>query len=186
MKPVSRNEILDYVTYTEQRESIRGEALAAKSTRRITLADGVFTFLFENRTTVRYQVQEMMRTERIVKEADIAHELSTYNELLGGEGELGCTLLIGLADEAERAEKLRAWLDLPAHVYAERADGSRVPATFDPRQVGDDRLSSVQYFKFAVGQQAPVAIGIALAGIETRVELDDAQRAALQSDLDTP
>ena len=101
MKPVERSEILDYVTYSERRPQIRSSAMEAKEKRRVLVGE-VFTFLFENQETVRYQVQEMMRVERIVKETDIAHELQTYNELLGGEGELGCTLLIGIDDEAER------------------------------------------------------------------------------------
>ncbi|MCX4247243.1 DUF3501 family protein [Paraliomyxa miuraensis] len=183
MKPVLRSEILDYMTYGERREQLRPLAMQAKAARRIVLGDGTLTFLFENRDTVRYQVQEMMRTERIVREADIEHELSTYNELLGGPGELGCTLLIGIDEEAERAVKLGEWKDLPQHVYAERADGSRVPATFDSRQVGDERLSSVQYLKFAVGSEAPVALGVELPGLEVHHALTDEQRAALQRDL---
>jgi hypothetical protein len=149
----------------------------------VVLADGTLTFLFENRDTVRYQVHEMMRAEQIVREADIRHELDTYNELLGGPGELGCTLLIGIDDPAERATKLGEWLALPQHVYAERPDGTRVRATFDPRQVGDERLSSVQYMKLPVGAEAPVAIGVDLPGLEVREALTDAQRAALADDL---
>ncbi|MEM7155356.1 MAG: DUF3501 family protein [Myxococcota bacterium] len=182
MKPVDRSEILDFVTYSEQRDTLRPRALAAKAPRRIALSGGTFTFLFENRDTVRYQVQEMMRAERIVKESDIQHELSTYNELLGGPGELGCTLLIGIDDEAERAVKLQQWLALPQHVYIEQADGARVRPTFDPRQVGEQRLSSVQYFKFAVAG-IPVAIGVDLPEHEVRQELTAEQRAALQADL---
>jgi Protein of unknown function (DUF3501) len=183
MKPVSRSDILDYATYDERREQLRPLAMAAKAPRRVTLAGGVLTFLFENRDTVRYQVQEMMRTERIVKEADILHELATYNELLGGPGELGCTLLIGIDDEAERATKLVQWIALPRHVYLEHADGTRVRATFDARQVGDERLSSVQYLKFAVGAAAPVAIGVDLPELSAHAPLDDTQRQALAEDL---
>jgi hypothetical protein len=164
MKPVLRSEILDYVTYDERREQLRPLAMAAKAARRVVLAEGVLTFLFENRDTMRYQVQEMIRAERIVKEADILHELATYNELLGGPGQLGCTLLIGIDDPAERARKLTEWLALPRHVYAELPDGTRVRATFDPRQVGDERLSSVQYLKLAVGTEAPVALGVTCRG----------------------
>lgn len=182
MKPVERSEIVDHVTYSEGRERTRPLALEAKATRRVVLADGVLTFLFENRDTVRYQVQEMMRAEQIVKEADILHELTTYNELLGGPGELGCTLLIGIDDEDERARKLSQWLALPHHVYMEKADGTRVRATFDPRQVGEERLSSVQYLKFAVGD-TPVAIGVDLPQLTAHQPLDDATRAALASDL---
>ena len=183
MKPVDRSEILDYVTYEERRDGLRASAMQAKAQRRVIVGEH-FTFLFENRQTVRYQVQEMMRTERIVKEADIQHELDTYNELLGGEGELGCTLLIGIDDEGERAVKLRAWLGLCDHLYAEHEDGTRVRPRFDPRQVGDERLSSVQYLVFAVGKRAPVAIGIDMPGLELRTSLDPTQRAALQADLD--
>ncbi len=117
MKPIERSEILDYVTYGEQREAIRAAALQAKSERRILVGEH-FTFLFENRETVRYQIQEMVRVERIVKEDDIEHEIKTYNELLHPAGTLGCTLMIAIDDEAERNEKLRAWLGLNDHIYA--------------------------------------------------------------------
>jgi hypothetical protein len=183
MKPVERSEILDYVTYEERRDALRTTAMQAKAQRRV-LAGEHFAFLFENRETVRYQVQEMMRAERIVKEADIQHELETYNELLGNDGELGCTLLIGIDDEAERDDKLRAWRGLCDHLYAELEDGTKVRPTYDPRQVGDDRLSSVQYLVFAVGPTAPVAIGIDMPGLEVRTALDETQRRALQADLD--
>jgi hypothetical protein len=61
-----------------------------------------------------------------------------------------------------------------------------VRATFDPRQVGTDRLSAVQYLKFPVGERAPVAIGIDLPGLVIESVLAPEQRAALQSDLDAP
>ena len=183
MKTVERAEILDHVTYGEQREQLRAKALAVKARRRVLLGEHL-AFLFENRDTVRYQVQEMMRTEQIVKEADILHELRTYNELLGGPGELGCTLLIGIDDEAVRGVLLREWRALPERVYAKLPDGTRVRPTFDPRQVGDERLSSVQYLKFPVGPQAPIAIGVDLPALAGEVELNADQRAALQEDLE--
>jgi hypothetical protein len=182
VRPVERAEILDYVTYSEQREQIRATALRAKSVRRILVGEH-FTFLFENRETVRYQVQEMMRVEKIVKEDDIQHELDTYNELIHPRGTIGCTLLIGIDDEEERDVKLREWLGLNDHIYARMADGTRVAPTWDPRQVGDTRLSSVQYLSFALGDEAPVAFGISMPGIEAETELSESQREALQSDL---
>ena len=185
MKPVTREEIVDYVTWTEQRPSTRPAILAAKELRRIQVPE-CFTFLFENRDTVRYQVQEMMRVERIVKESDIIHEISTYNELLGSDGELGCTLLIGLDDEEQRDLALRRWLGLLPHLYLRLDDGTKVRASWDPRQVGSDRLSSVQYLKFDTSGHAPMAVGIdfddPLIGPETKLSED--QRSALQADLD--
>ena len=184
MKPVERNEIVDYQTYNDGRARSRPLAIAAKNVRRIIVSEH-FTFLFENRDTVRYQVQEMMRAERIVRDAQIEHELHTYNELLGGPGQLGCTLLVTIDSEAERDIKLKAWLDLNSRIYAKLEDGTKVGPTFDPRQVGDERLSSVQYLKFQVGDKAPVAMGVdgdAAAGGAEWV-LSDEQRAALQADL---
>ena len=122
----------------------------------------------------------------MVKDADIRHEVETYNELLGARGELGATLLIELDDPALRAEKLAQWLALPKHLYAKRADGKKAYARFDERQVGDTRVSSVQYLKFEVGPEAPLAIGCDHPDPELRHEtvLTAAQRAALQQDLD--
>ena len=183
MKPVERSEILDYLTYTDRRPGIRTGVLGAKRLRRIV--QGPLTWLFENRDTVRYQVQEMMRVERLVRESDIEHELKTYNELLGGPGELGVTLLIGLDDEALRDEKLHAWLGLLNCLFAELPDGTRVPPTWDPRQVGTDRLSSVQYLKFDVRGQAPVAMVCTNPDplLPERAELTEEQRRALAEDL---
>ena len=129
MKHVERSELVDFQTYNDGREQSRPAALAAKALRRVILSEH-FTFLFENRETVRYQVQEMMRAERIVRESDIEHELKTYNELLGGEGELGCTLLVTIDSEQERDVKLKAWLDLNGRLYAKLDDGTGPAATF--------------------------------------------------------
>jgi Protein of unknown function (DUF3501) len=185
MKTVARDEILDYVTYEERREPIREAAMREKAERRVHVGPHL-TFLFENHDTIRYQVLEMVRTERMVKDADIRHEIETYNELLGGRGELGATLLVELEDPALRAEKLTQWLALPKNLYALRADGKKAYARFDGRQVGDTRVSSVQYLKFEVGDQAPVAIGCDHPDPELRHEtqLTADQRAALQHDLD--
>lgn len=182
MKPVDRSEVLDYVTYSEQREEMRASALRAKSVRRILVGEH-FTFLFENHETVRYQVQEMMRIERIVKEDDIQHELDTYNELLRPKGAVGCTLMVGIDDEAERDVKLRAWLGMNEHIYAKLPNGSLVRPSWDPRQVGEDRLSAVQYLSFEMGPEAPMAIGIGMPEIEAETELSEPQRAALRDDL---
>lgn len=182
MVAVRREDLLDYITYSEQRGPLREASMAAKRPRRVHVG-GCLTFLFENRTTVRYQVQEMMRTEQIVKEADIRHELDTYNELLGGPGELGCTLLIEFDDPVERDERLQALLGLSATLYARLSDGRKVPATFDPRQVGDTRLSSVQYLKFDTDGMTPVALGASHPELTVEAELTELQREALTADL---
>ena len=182
MKRVTRQEILDYVTYEEQRDKLRKKIMKIKDLRRINVG-GVLSFLFENTDTVRYQIQEMIRVERIVKETDIQHEINTYNELLGDYGELGCTLLIEIDNSDEREEKLTKWIDLPQHLYLSLEDESRIRASFDERQIGDSRLSSVQYIKFNTGGKTPVSIGSDLPLLTVETVLTDDQRKALSEDL---
>ena len=184
MRPVRRDEILDHATYSDTRGTFREEVLEAKEVRRIHVGEQ-FTLLFENTLTVRYQIQEMMRVEQIVRETDIRHEIDTYNEILGGAGELGCTLLIEIEDAAERSGRLREWFRLPEHLYLRMQNGRRVRPRFDERQRGEGQLSAVQYLKFEVGGQAPVTAGVDLPGLELEAELTAEQRNALAEDLES-
>ncbi len=182
MRKVERHDLLDYQTYSDQRDAIRRRVMAIKDPRRIHVG-GVLTFLFENTETIRYQVLEMMRAERIVKESAIRHELDTYNALLGDDGELGCALFIEIDDPVERRGRLETWLDLPNRVYARLDDGQRVVPRFDAGQVGDDRLSAVQYLIFDTRGQVPVALGVDMPDFEAETELNETQRRALAEDL---
>jgi hypothetical protein len=184
VKPVMRDEILDYQTWTERRPGLLPEVLRIKAGRRIHLGPHL-TFLFENRDTVRYQIQEMLRTEQLVREDAIRHEIDTYNELLGGPGALGATLLVEVEDPAERDRRLVEWRDLPGRLYVGFEDGTRAYATFDARQVGEDRLSSVQFLKFECGGRAPVLIGTDLAPLKAEARLSEDQRRALAADLES-
>jgi hypothetical protein len=182
MNVVQRSQILDYQTYEETRESFRTRVMAEKGRRRIHVGRHL-TFLFENPLTIRYQVQEMLRAERIVRERDILHELETYNALLGGQDELGCTLLIEIEDPEERPAKLRRWRDLPQHVYARMEDGTLIRPDFDEAQRDADRLSSVQYLKFPVGGLVPTALGVDHPEMTAETALTEDQKAALNDDL---
>jgi hypothetical protein len=127
----------------------------------------------------------MMRLESMAREADIQHELDTYNQLIGDEGELGCTLLVEIDDVPTRNRALRDWLSLPQHLYVETASGRIVRASWDPAQIGEDRLSTVQYLRFPVAGEAPVAVGADHPEVTHRSELDGDQKAALVADLAT-
>jgi hypothetical protein len=183
MKPVERSEIVDYATYEDTRDAFRAEIIRIKAPRRVHVGE-YLTILFENHTTIRYQIQEMIRAERIVRESDIRHEMDTYNELLGREGEFGCTLLIEIEDPAVRDQKLKEWWSLPEKVYLLLDDGTRVRATFDERQRGNNRLSSVQYVRFDTKGAVPVGAGIDLSDLQAETALTEDQRAALRSDLE--
>jgi len=181
VKPVRREEIMPLDAYQASRDEIRKGIQQAKARRRVSA--GARTFQFENTATIRYQIQEMVRAEHMTREADIAHELETYNELLGGKGELGVSLLIEVPDPEERDRRLREWLDLPGHLYLRLQGGEKVRPRFDPRQVGTDRLSSVQYLKFDVHGEVPVAAGSDLPGFTVETILGPEQRKALGDDL---
>ena len=182
MRKVKRSDVLDYKTYNDRRDEYRKRILDEKAKRRIHVGQDL-TFLFESTDTILYQVQEMMRLEQTVRETEILHEIDTYNQLLGGEGELGCTLLIEIDNPARRAEKLAAWLNLPAHLYVKLDDGKLARAVWDQAQVGDSRLSSVQYLKFVVGSGLPVAIGADHPDLQLETVLSEAQRETLRLDL---
>jgi len=182
MMTVQRDQIVDYQSYEDIRPGLREKMYEMKKPRRIHVGDHL-TFLFENDETIRYQIQEMMRTEQIVREDAIQHEIDTYNELLGGPGELGCSLLIEIEDAAQRAPLLTKWQDLPSPLYVTVEGGSKVYASFDPRQVGEDRLSAVQYIKFDTKGRVPLSIGADHPELTAETELTPEQREALAADL---
>jgi hypothetical protein len=181
MKKVQRREITDFQSWVDARPSMLGGILEEKEKRRIHLGPEL-TFLFESTTTIRYQIQEMMRIEQIVREKDIQHEIDTYNAVLGDEGELGCTLLVEIESPKDRDLKLREWKDLPGYLYLALSGGQRVRAEWDARQVGEDRLSSVQYLKFRVGDGQPVGLGSDHPKLTLEVELTDEQKRVLRED----
>lgn len=178
---VKREEIIDYQTYSEIRDEIRDEIMKIKTSRRIHLGQ-YLTFLFENHETIKYQIQEITRAERTVRESSIQEEIAVYNSLLGNKGQLGCALLIEIPEEKDRRPLLTAWLGLQEHFYLVLADGSRVYAEYDSSQVGEDRLSAVQYLTFSL-DSPPVGLGCDFENLNEEIDLSKEQMEALAEDL---
>ena len=130
--PLTLEDIADQRAYERERDEFRSKVIAAKRLRRVSVGP-VVTFVFENRLTIRFQVQEMARAEKMVTDQQIQHELDVYNQLLPSPGELSATLFIELISE----EDLRTWL--PRLVGIERSCEMRVGH-------GDDRRSSSSRF----------------------------------------
>jgi hypothetical protein len=107
-------DIKDLREYEREREDFRRRIIEMKKRRRVALGD-IMTLVFENTETMRWQVQEMARVERMLTDEQIEHEIATYNELIPEHGELSATLLIELTSEPA----LREWL--PKLVGVERA-----------------------------------------------------------------
>jgi len=152
MKPVSRNEVLDLGAYEQIRDRFRARVIELKNARRAAFGPNM-TILFENHDTVRYQIQEMIRVERIVKPAEIAREVATYNELIPQERELSASLLIEYEEPEERQLRLQQLLGLENHVWLVVGNLPPVQARFDTHQISTDRISSVQYVKFALTEE---------------------------------
>jgi hypothetical protein len=188
MQPVEIHEIKNIAEYELERETLRPRMIALKERRRIRLGDHL-TFLFENRDTVRYQIQEMMRIERIVRPEDIRHEVETYNELIPGKGELSASLLIEYETAQERDVKLRELLGLERHIWLEVEGAGRTAAIFDNRQIATHRISSVQYVKFKLteDQQKNWRKGAKLISdhphYQAERKLTDAELTELQQDF---
>ena len=146
-QPVTRTEVLDIAQYEKAREGFRQEVLQLKSRRQLHVGQN-FNFIFENHTTVLYQIQEMMRVERIVDEDAIQHEIDTYNELVPKNGALSATLLMEYETPEEREVILPKLLGIENHVWLAVGDLPRAGAKFDTAQIGETRVSSVQYIIF--------------------------------------
>jgi len=149
VKPVTLKEILPFEQYEILRPRLRPLIIAEKERRRLAVGEHL-TLLFENGQTVWYQVEEMVRSERISAADAIRHEIDTYNELLPRPGELTATMLVEYADEAERNIALRALVGLERHLWI-RIGERREPARFDARQFATDRISAVHFVRFPLG-----------------------------------
>jgi hypothetical protein len=199
VRPLTLDDIADQRAYERERDTFRRAVIAEKKLRRITIGP-VVTLTFESRTTVRFQVQEMARAERMTTDREIQHELDVYNRLLPAPGELSATLFLELTSE----EQLRTWL--PRLVGIERSvvlrigDGAGAPLV---RSVPEDEhesqltrqevTSAVHYVRFPL---TPDEVSAFSAGPVTLlvdhpeypdghpgVQLADATRALLDEDL---
>ena len=178
---VKRSEIFDYQTYEENRLDTKSKIFEIKKHRRVHLGENL-TFLFENHETIKYQIQEIMRVEKIVKESAILEELNTYNSFLGNSGELACVLLIEIEEESDRKPLLENWMGMEKCIYILDEVGNKIFAEHDPTQVGDRRLSAVQYLKFVI-KEPPIALGCTFDELAGETELTKDQRNALAGDL---
>jgi hypothetical protein len=188
MKPLSTNDLWPASVYEGVRDQFRKEVIEAKKDRRVTVGP-FMTFVFENRLTVKFQVQEILRIERIAEPAQVAEELEGFNTMLPGSGELSATLLIELrgSDDEVKAELHRLY-GLSKHIWLEIA-GRRVPGEMDPGREEPGRgAAAVQYIRFRVPDaqalaRGPAALVVDHPAYSHRAELPEAVRKSLAQDL---
>jgi uncharacterized protein DUF3501 len=170
MTKLGLGDVKDLVQYEKVREEVRARVIEHKKSRRVSVGPNL-TVLFENRETVLFQVQEMVRTERIVQESKIQDELDAYNALLPEPGELSATLFIEIPELVTMTgEEVRLAVNrfqgLDRAVWLVVA-GERVPARFEGGHSNEEKMAAVQYLRFAL----PQAVRSSLAAEEGEVTL---------------
>ncbi len=192
-RKLTLTDIADVRAYEREREEFRTHVIALKRRRRVHV--GLFvTFLFENRDTIRFQIQEMARVEKLTTDDDIQVELDTYNPIIPDVGQVCATMFIELTTD----EQMREWLTKLAGVEnAARlvlSDGTEIPAIIDEQHseglTRDHVTAAVHYLRweFSPEQVAAFAAGAVQLRIDHPeylevVELSDATHAELLDDL---
>lgn len=193
MQKLTLSDIADVREYESEREEFRASIIAMKKRRRISLGP-ILTVVFENTETMRFQVQEMARVEKMTSDEQIQHELDTYNELIPDSGELSATLLIELTTEAELREWLPKLVGIQRAVALEFSDGSRVlgEPLDEEKLTREDVTAAVHFVRFSPtsGQVARLAAGPVRLVVDhpeysASIELDASQREELAADLAT-
>jgi hypothetical protein len=156
VKPLVLEDIVDREKYVELRPSYRAAVIDYKRSRRLAVGENI-TLLFEDHETLRFQVQEMVWVEGIALPEKIQHEIDTYNELMPADHELSATLFIEITEAAEIRAALDQLIGVDEHVsliVGEEREAIEITARFDPKQMEEDRISAVQYIKFAFDEDA--------------------------------
>jgi len=148
MNAITIDQVLSIDDYERERNAFRSRIIALKQRRRISVGP-LLTLVFENRDTLRFQIQEMVRVERIVDPAKVQDELDVYNALLPSSGELSATLLIEITDE----NKMKEWLDRfmgldHGQTLSIAAGGERVFGLFEGGHSHETKISAVHFVRF--------------------------------------
>ncbi len=169
MNPLTQQDLLPHADYERERDSIRQRIIALKRRRRIEVG-GKISLVFENRETLRFQVQEMVRAERIFDPPKIQDELDVYNALLPGAGELSASLFIEITDQDRIKTELDSLQGIDrGETVALIVDSQTVWGLFEGGHSNEEKLSAVHFVRFrpsrawldalaAKGTQATVSI----------------------------
>ena len=192
MPRIDRSSLMTLETYARERPQFRAKVIAHKKHRTVHLGEHV-TLVFEDELTIRYQVQEMLRIERIFEEEGIKEELAAYNPLVPDGSNLKATMMIEYPDPDERAKRLADLIGIEDKVWLRAAGHERVPAIADEdldRENGQ-KTSAVHFLRFeldeataqALKKGAGLAIGIDHPRYSAALEAPSAVRDSLVQDL---
>jgi hypothetical protein len=148
MKQLIQTDLVSTAEYEQQREQFRSQIIALKQRRRISVGP-LITLVFENRETLRFQTQEMVRVEHILEPHKVQEELDVYNALMPGSGELSATLLIEITEQ----DRMKEWLDVfmgldHGETVAIRAGTEQVFGLFEGGHSHETKISAVHFVRF--------------------------------------
>jgi len=156
VKPLALEDIVDRERYAGLRPGYRAAVIDYKRRRRLAVGENI-SLLFEDRETLQFQVQEMIWVEGITLPDKIQHEIDTYNDLMPADRELSATLFVEITEASEIRPALDRLIGVDEHVsliVGDDDEAIEVKAQFDPKQLEEDRISAVQYIKFALDTAA--------------------------------
>lgn len=164
MSHLTRESLWSLEEYAERRPQFRAQVIEHKHLRTVHLGDHV-TLLFEDETTVRYQIQEMLRIERTFESAGIQDELDVYNPLIPDGSNLKATMLIEYPDEKERIERLQQLkgIERKTWVRADEFDKVFAIADEDLERENETKTSSVHFLRFELTREMCQALKLGAA-----------------------
>jgi hypothetical protein len=190
---IELKDVLNFFEYEKVRAEMRGRVIDLKRVRRVPVGEHL-SFVFENRDTVLFQIQEMCRVERITDDARIQDEIDVYNALLPGPGELSATLFIEITDKDQIQAVLDRFMgiDVGPTVWIQVGKDFALPGEFEAGHSDEEKgkLSAVHFVRFAFPPDAvrafadsPVHLVVDHAAVRARVELPAGTKAQLLQDL---
>ena len=193
MTHLTRDDLWSLEEYAGKRADFRAEVMAHKKTRQLALGDYARLY-FEDATTVRYQIQEMLRIERVFESEGIEEELSAYNPLIPDGHNWKATFMIEIPDPVQRAVRLGEMIGIEDQVWLQVGDMDRIVpiADEDLDRTTADKTASVHFLRFEVTPEqinalkdgAPLFAGIDHAGYPVdRYTVPPAIRDSLTADL---
>ena len=193
MGKINLDSLMSLEAYSKQRSDIRAGVMAHKKNRNVLLGDHV-TLIFEDEQTIRYQVQEMLRAEKIFEEAGIQEELDAYNPLIPDGSNWKATMMIEYEDIEERRRKLTQLVGIEDRVWIQVAGFDRVFAIADEdlERATEEKTSAVHFLCFELGstmskalkEGAGLSMGIDHPNYQTKLDpVPPAIRKSLLNDL---
>lgn len=190
---LSRQDLMSLEQYSDARPAFRERVIAHKAARRVALGPHA-TLIFEDRLTIQYQIQEMLRVEKIFDASGIDEELEAYNPLIPDGSNWKATFLIEYPDAQQRAVQLAKMAGIEHKVWAQVGDGERTfaIANEDLDRSNEEKTAAVHFLRFELDAAvvdslhggSPLRMGIDHPQLPYEVTLEDAARASLLGDLE--